>query len=309
MAGMPKGELLIQVTNLNLRPVGDKVFMEFQRFSGDLGAGGEALQVSFKMDSEPEIVITDIPCRGGPGTMYRVQASTPHHRTYSFFQLIREDLVNSAADDIEFWVKPGDVTDIDAPPFDELPLEIQTMLDQAEMIREKPEDGDLVGESGESLYDRLGPLRKACLLNIARKSSHPTADNCLSEIEGVMICRQDRFFAFVNEGLPDRLQNSLVYKTAPGALHKPLPGFRMTGQSFKSRDAHANLQVTFMQHLDSGRMAADIDIDEASGIEHGFEVIRNAVFRNRTNPYLIREFLLSADLQSRSLDPGYSFVF
>jgi len=46
-----------------------------------------------------------------------------------------------------------------------------------------------------------------------------------------------------------------------------------------------------------------------SGIEHGFEVIRNATFRKRTNPYLIREFLLSADPIERSLDPGYQFRF
>ena len=70
--------------------------------------------------------------------------------------------------------------------------------------------------------------------------------------------------------------------------------------SFKSRDAHANIQVTFMTHTDTGAMAADIDIDEASGIEHGFEVIKNAVFRRRTNPYLIREFMAIAARQHRS---------
>jgi len=306
---MPRGELLIQVTDLDRNPVRDKVELEFQRFSGDLGAGGEALEASFKMGAESDIVITKIPCRGGPGTMYKVFASTSHYRPYSFFQLIREDQVNPAADDIEFWVRPGDVKNIRAPKFEELPLQIQTILNEAEMLEEKPEDGDLAGKSGESLYAKLGPLRKACLLNISKKASHPSAEDCLPQIEALLICRQDRFFAFVDETLADRLQNSPVYKTAPGALHKPLPGFNMTGRSFKSRDAHANLQVTFMQHVESGRMAADIDIDESSGIEHGFEVIRNALFKNRTNPYLIREFLISADLQNRSLDPGYTFVF
>jgi hypothetical protein len=38
-------------------------------------------------------------------------------------------------------------------------------------------------------------------------------------------------------------------------------------------------------------------------------VIRNAIFRNRTNPYLIREFMLAADFQEHTLDPGYQFVF
>jgi hypothetical protein len=285
------------------------VEIEFHRFTGDLGAGGESLEVSFKMGADSDIVITKIPCRGGPGTMYKVFSSTPHYRPYSFFQLIREDLVNPAADDIEFWVKPGDVKDILAPEFAELPLQVRAILEQAEMLEGEQEDSDLTGEAGESLYDKLGSLRKACLLNIAKKAAHVSSDNCLPQIEALLLCRQDRFFAFVDMGLADRLQSSPLYKTAPDSLHKPLPGFKMTGQSFKSRDAHANLQVTFMQHIESGRMAADIDIDESSGIEHGFEVIGNALFRKRTNPYLIREFMLSADLQNRSLDPGYSFVF
>jgi len=54
---------------------------------------------------------------------------------------------------------------------------------------------------------------------------------------------------------------------------------------------------------------ADIDIDESSGIDHGREVIKNALFRNKTNPYLIREFLLSADPMEHTLDPAYRFVF
>jgi hypothetical protein len=106
--------------------------------------------------------------------MYRVFASTPHHRIYSFFQLIQENSLSSASDDIEFWVRPGDVKDIRAPVFDDLPVHLRTILTGAEMHQEKPEDRDLVGKSGASLYEALGPLRKACLLNIARKTSHPT---------------------------------------------------------------------------------------------------------------------------------------
>ena len=43
----------------------------------------------------------------------------------------------------------------------------------------------------------------------------------------------------------------------------------MAEGSFKSRDAHANLQITFMREIATGALAADIDIDESSGIEHG----------------------------------------
>jgi hypothetical protein len=113
----------------------------------------------------------------------------------------------------------------------------------------------------------------------------------------------------VNAGLQDRLRNSNRYKTAPAALHDPLKGFEMTGESFKTLDAHANLQVTFQRRLSDGEIAADVDIDESAGIEHGFEVIRNALFKQRTNPYLIREFMLSTDPVELTLDPGYRFVF
>jgi len=253
--------------------------------------------------------ITGLPCRGGPGTMYRVQASSSHYRDYSFFQPIQEDLANPASDDIEFWVKPAKVKDISAPDFGVLPEHVRDILDTAQMRRHAAEDDDLLGKSGLSLYDRLGPLRKACLLNIIRKAGDETSDNCLPLIDSLLVCRQDRFFAFVNDALPALLQNSPKFKSAESTLHKPLQGFEMVLQSFKTRDAHANLQVTFMQHTETGRLAADIDIDESSGIEHGFEVIRNAVTGGRTNPYLIREFMLSADLRDRSLDPGYEFLF
>jgi hypothetical protein len=89
-------------------------------------------------------------------------------------------------------------------------------------------------------------------------------------------------------------------------LHDPLPGFKRVN-SFKSRDDHANLQVTLMEDT-SGTMAADIDIDETAGISHGFEVIRN-VFKGRTNPYLVRDLLILSDVQEMTLNPGYQFQF
>jgi hypothetical protein len=284
--------------------------IDLNRLSGPPGAGGEALTVSLAGPAE-ELTITAITCREGPGTMYRVLATADHYRPYGFFQLIQENRNNTASDDVEFWVKPGDVTDIRAPKFDDLPAAAKRILREAEMIVvDSDDDADLVDLQGEALYKELGPLRKACFLNLVAKASHePTADNCLPMIHGVLLCRQDRFFAHVDPALPERLRRSPLFKSAPNTLHDPLPGFQLAEGSFKSRDAHANLQITFMREVASDALAADIDIDESSGIEHGFEVIRNAVFRKKTNPYLIREFLLSADPIDKSLDPGYRFQF
>jgi hypothetical protein len=305
---MPKGKLHLHLTDLRGEALNAKVELEFDRMSGDLGVGGEDMEVSINMNAETEAIISGLPCRGGIGTMYRVSASTPHCRVYSYFQRIVEDTVSGGTDDVEFWVKPGDVSDIEAPAFEELPDQVRQILNTAQMKLDKPEDKDLLGLSGAELYEQLGPLRKACLLNIAKKASHETTDNCLLGIEDLLVCRQDRFFAFVNSALLTQVNDSPRFKSAGNGLHPPLAGFSR-GPSFKSRDAHANIQLTFMVHDATGRMAADIDIDESSGIEHGLEVIHNAFFKKRTNPYLIREFLLSADPLNHSLDPGYGFIF
>ena len=83
--------------------------------------------------------------------------------------------------------------------------------------------------------------------------------------------------AFVTTDLVALLQNSSVFTSAKNKLHDPPPGFeKSTHGSFKSRDSHANLQVTFLREIQTNRLAADIDIDESSGIKHGFEVIKNA---------------------------------
>ena len=305
---MPSGTLDVRLTDLGGEPVRN-ISIELSRFSGEPGTGGETMHVTLA-GPDPDLTIMGITCRGGVGTMYRVFAEAEHYRTYGFFQRIQEDRVNTASDDVEFWVKPGDVKDIKAPAFAALPARARKILNDAAMMAVTDEDRDLLDLEGEDLYRRLGPLRKACFLNLVTKAADDTTTGgCLSHIGGVLVCRQDRFFARVSADFPEVLRQSPLFRSAPETLHKSLPGFEMTGDSFKTRDAHANLQVTFMREKHNGALAADIDIDESSGIEHGFEVIRNATFRSRTNPYLIHEFLLSADPVGKSLDPGYTFHF
>ena len=49
---------------------------------------------------------------------------------------------------------------------------------------------------------------------------------------------------------------------------------------------------------------ADIDIDDAAGLQHVFQVVRNKLSGNPTHPYNIHEILI----EHQHLDPGYSFV-
>jgi hypothetical protein len=307
---MPKGNLVVRLSDMTGALAKDRVKLEFRPVQGSPGAGGELMEVSIN-GPVGELTITGIHCQTGFGTLYEVRAETPHYRRYAFLQNILEKKTNKASDDVEFWVKPGDVKDIKAPAFDTLPKVVRDMCINATMIRDKEEDKDLLNLTGSALYKALGPMRKACLLNIVTKAGDKkTAAACLSEFRGLMISRQDRCFAFVTTELVGLLNNSSLFTSANNALHDPPPGFeKSTLGSFKSRDPHANLQVTFLREVQTNRLAADIDIDESSGIKHGFEVIKNAVLSHRTNPYLIREFLNAADFEGHSLSPDYQFVF
>jgi hypothetical protein len=48
----------------------------------------------------------------------------------------------------------------------------------------------------------------------------------------------------------------------------------------------------------------DIDIDDAGGILHVFQVLRNAVTGRPTHPYDIHEILLA----HQGIDPGYQLL-
>jgi hypothetical protein len=86
-------------------------------------------------------------------------------------------------------------------------------------------------------------------------------------------------------------------------MHPPPEGYRRR-RSYKTKDAHGNLQLTFFRRGESGDdYIVDADIDEARGLEHLFEVVRNRV-RGRTNPYDVREVLIAG----QAIDPGYRFV-
>jgi len=97
-----------------------------------------------------------------------------------------------------------------------------------------------------------------------------------------------------------------LFAPASDLLHTPLP-FYNKHSSFKSKDPHGNIQLTFMVHSVTGEFAVDVDIDEAQGFGHVLELIRN-IFKGLTNPYQVREVLILAN-SDFLLDPGYDFVF
>ena len=302
---MPKGSLTIAVTNARGGALSGPLDIDLEPHAQAIG--GDAMEVSFNVKGHQSFTISNISCHDGLGTLYAFRLYADGYKPYAFFQLMKPIARNLPSEArVRLMVDPKKVRDVAAPKFADLPATFRRALERAVMVEMSAEDRDLVGLSGAALYDAMGPMRKASLLNLVAKGLHGSSDRIASFVRAPAILRQDRCFAEVDPALHTKLCRSDAFKSAPGALHKPPQGFELM-DSFKSRDAHANLQVTFMQQIGADVMWADVDIDEASGFEHGFEVIRNAVVDRRTNPYLVRELLLLS--AEEPIDPGYDFVF
>ena len=134
---MPEGSLKVQLTDVTGEPVPFPIDIAFTRFSGEPGTGGANSTVTSPR-GVTDLTVERIACRGGVGTLYRATASTDHFRRYQFIQQIREGRTNPASDDVELWVKPDHVRDLEASTFAGLPPRARSILDTAAMIEERP---------------------------------------------------------------------------------------------------------------------------------------------------------------------------
>jgi hypothetical protein len=245
------------------------------------------------------IRIKDIEC--APFAIYAVSIWPGSYRPVQFFIKLASGKDNTR-EPVVFPVDADAVTGIKAPAFASLAPKLKDVL-TASNIDTNP------GLSGKGLYEALDPVRKACLLNIHTKTSNTfllDGSNCFDHIGGISKLRGDRFFAKANAAFREEVQNAgQLFSKVSGALHHAPDGYTDAG-SFKTNDRHGNLQLSFFRKGTTGDdYMVDADIDEASGIEHGFEVIRNHLFRHTTSPYDVREILIA----KQSLDPNYDFLF
>lgn len=300
---MGDARLTLQISGLPGEPPRDALTLVFR-------AASFTVQARFPETGETDYTVEAIPCRGGTGQRFEVSIESRRYRPFRFFQQLRGDAPNTpAVDPIRLVADAGKVRSIEAPAFLDLPEIPARTLANADMRAPKPEDQPLLGLQGAALYGALPPMLKACLLNLSAKSAHPSSASCAAFFQSLHVARQDRCYFAVDPAIEAFLQqNGARFKKVPEGLHQPLDGYTL-GKSYKTKDRHANLQVTLMRNPATGAMAADVDIDEASGIEHGFEVIRNTLTNGRTNPYTVRELLLLAGGAERAIDPGYRFVF
>jgi hypothetical protein len=114
--------------------------------------------------------------------------------------------------------------------------------------------------------------------------------------------RPDRIFVDVETGLRDRVKSAVVthrfrsregddFRTVSGGLHQPPPGYQSAG-SFKTTDPYGNLQLSFfVSAAPPLSFKVDADIDDAAGVGHVFQVLRNWITDGQTHPYDIHQIL------------------
>lgn len=236
--------------------------------------------------------------RGAPRGAYRIDIDPPSYQYVSLFINMKSSGVTPLK--LTFPIDPDKVVGVDFPDYGDLSEDLRRLLDKSSNVL------SFVGRTGRELYESADEVKKAGVLNIAAKAGAtllPNGRTVLSYVQELRELRGDRFFAVVSKELREETkhgEDGRIFKSVDGRLHHPPPGYSPAG-SFKTFDRYGNLQLTFFMNGDD--CVADIDIDDAGGFEHIFQVLRNKLSGKPTHPFNIHEILVA----SQGLDPGYSF--
>jgi len=234
-----------------------------------------------------------------PQGPYRLEVDPLGYMPVSRFVNVESD--DGTGIDLTFAVDPAKVTAVQFPDYTVLPEGVQSLLQASNSVLGFP------NKVGAELYAALDDIRKAGFLNIVAKCAHTTlvsSKNVMEYLQKLNESRGDRFFAQVTQQLREDTKNSVAsgrFFEVPELLHHPPPGFQ-SAKSFKTDDHYGNLQLSFFTN--GTDWVADIDIDDANGLEHVFQVARNALSQRPTHPYDIHEILVSY----QKIDPGYRLV-
>lgn len=243
------------------------------------------------------LVITGL--HGTPRGAYRMLVDPPSYLPVA--AVVNVSASGTTSRVFVFPVDPEKVIRVEFPAWSEIPF-AQELLERSDQVL------GFLGKKGEALYGALGDMRRAGLLNIVAKSRRtilPGGRRVLDYLGRILEVRGDRFFAAVPKELREDVKNSVpagLFAPVSGALHRPPDGYSPAG-SFKTADRYGNLQLTFFAK-GAEDWVADIDIDDANGLEHAFQVLRNHITGRPTHPFDIQQILI----KEQELDPGYRLI-
>ncbi len=263
---------------------------------------GEKVDVRLRHQGTGAVKVVQVPMskaanisKLSPG-VYQVQADPASYFATGCFVSVSSDGKTPLT--MAFPVDPMKVKDVDFPTFSSLAADAKRILSDTQSLL------GFTGVSSAALYDQLDDIRKAGLMNIFAKSSATIFQNgrpVISYIQRLNELRGDRFFAVVPQELREETKNSVadgLFREVPEGLHHPPAEFEHAG-SYKTLDHYGNLQLTFFTN--GADWVADMDIDDAAGLAHVFQVLRNELEHRTTHPYDIHEILI----RHQQLDPGY----
>jgi hypothetical protein len=284
-------EVKLQVKALDVlgKPIGETI---------DIMLRHQVLSEVLKARAKASGPIEILGLRGAPQGLYRIEIDPPSYQYVS--QFVNMKASGTTTITVNFPIDPGKVKKVVFPAYSKIPDDAQSILVRSDHVL------GFEGNTGKALYDAVDDIRRAGLLNIVTKCGATPLTNkrtVLSYIDHLTELRGDRFFATVPQELRRETKNSVaegLFDEAGEELHHPPPGFAHAG-SFKTPDHYGNLQLTFFINGDD--CLVDIDIDDAGGLEHVFQVVRNKVSGKPTHPYNIHEILIGY----QHLDPGYTF--
>jgi hypothetical protein len=196
-------------------------------------------------------------------------------------------------------------------PYDALPEALRHVLDRSTLEVDLTPRGPAVPMSvtGEATYASLTDLQKAGLLNLFCKMCATPVGSASAWhfVQDIYRARGDRIFANVAIDFRDHVKTAVaagLFDEVSGALHDPGAGFTQAG-SFKTGESFGNLQLTFFASRDTPlRFRIDADIDDANGVGHVFQVLRNKVKDRETHPFDIHQVLTFHHL----LRPSYELA-
>jgi hypothetical protein len=248
-----------------------------------------------RVDARQVIAINSL--RTEPQGLYILEISAPSYRPVSRFVTVPASGV--ARERVILPIRSDRARAV-FPSYDELDERVRGLLERSGSVRGHE------GTTGRALYDALGDEAKAGLLNIAKKSLATEFRDGADLLPHVTLleARGDRCFVEIPRALIAQmptLVDAAIFRVVSGSLHEPPPGLLPAG-SFKTHDAFGNLQCTFFQS--DGHCRAEIDIDDAAGLGHVFQVARNHITNEPTHPFNIHQILIA----HQHLDPGYRLV-
>jgi hypothetical protein len=246
-------------------------------------------------DARRNLAITEL--RTEPQGLYKLEVWPRWYRPVQRFVTIPAS--GSAKQTVVLPIDPDHARPV-FPSYDRLDDRLKGVLTRSRDVKGHE------GLSGEALFNAMSDEAKAGLLNISKKSLVTPFRDGADLLPHITLLRisGDRCFVEVPPSLTDQVASLVqdnLFRAVDGGLHEPPAGFQRAG-SYKTEDAFGNLQLTFFKMGD--RCVADVDIDDAAGLGHVFQVVRNSLTGSPTHPYNIHEILMA----HQHLDPGYRLL-